>query len=225
MHFFCAVTSQKPKKLRFHAASSNKGQTVGKEFWDITPCGPVEVHRRFGGKNWLHFHFRRVSLESNSQESIGTLSDNEDGGKTSRRNVGERLPTILKSIWCSLALESSSCKCACYYAETVSYLWDGSFRGFWVPGTTEARNVKAPCFYHKDKKTLWYYNVMHFNNKTCSDNLRHKLFLKSCRHCNVTRGRTMRFILLKLQQFTASPPPSNKGITHLAWQGEQARHT
>jgi hypothetical protein len=34
-------------------------------FWDITPCSPVKVNRRFGRKYHLHLQGLRVSQERN----------------------------------------------------------------------------------------------------------------------------------------------------------------
>jgi hypothetical protein len=36
-------------------------------FWDVTPCSPVEVHRRFGGTYYLQG--RRVRQANNQQEA------------------------------------------------------------------------------------------------------------------------------------------------------------
>jgi hypothetical protein len=90
----------------------------------------------------------------NSEESLGSLSDNEDGGNTSWRNVGEHLPTIrchvpeddfnghrcknfrpersvscavmLKSIESNMTAERSSWKGVRHYVE----MWDDRIRGF-----------------------------------------------------------------------------------------------
>jgi hypothetical protein len=38
-------------------------------FWDITPCSPLKVNRRFGGTCRLHLQGRRISKERNRRES------------------------------------------------------------------------------------------------------------------------------------------------------------
>jgi hypothetical protein len=38
-------------------------------FWDITPCSPMKVDRRFGGTCRSHFHGRRVNQELSQQEA------------------------------------------------------------------------------------------------------------------------------------------------------------
>jgi hypothetical protein len=37
-------------------------------FWDIRPCGPSKVNRRFGGTYRLHLQGRRISRESNQRD-------------------------------------------------------------------------------------------------------------------------------------------------------------
>jgi hypothetical protein len=38
-------------------------------FWDITPCSPLKLNRRFGGKFRLHLQGRRISRVRNQRES------------------------------------------------------------------------------------------------------------------------------------------------------------
>jgi hypothetical protein len=38
-------------------------------FWDITPCSPLEVNRRFGGTYRFHLQGRRISGARNQPES------------------------------------------------------------------------------------------------------------------------------------------------------------
>jgi hypothetical protein len=38
-------------------------------FWDITPCSPLKVNRRFGGIYRLNFHDRNISQARNQGES------------------------------------------------------------------------------------------------------------------------------------------------------------
>jgi hypothetical protein len=38
-------------------------------FWDITPCNPLKVNRRFGGTCRLHLQGRRISQARNQSES------------------------------------------------------------------------------------------------------------------------------------------------------------
>jgi hypothetical protein len=62
-------------------------------FWDITPCSPLKVNRRFGGTYRLHLQGRGMSRARNQRESrwqaeLGLLSDPEDGGDMFLRNAG-----------------------------------------------------------------------------------------------------------------------------------------
>jgi hypothetical protein len=69
-------------------------------FWDITPCNPLKVNRRFGGTYCLHLQGRKISRARNQLESrlvtycdAGFLLslhifDPEDGGDMFLRNVG-----------------------------------------------------------------------------------------------------------------------------------------
>jgi hypothetical protein len=38
-------------------------------FWDITPCSPLKVNRRFGWTHRLHLHGRRIGRATNQRES------------------------------------------------------------------------------------------------------------------------------------------------------------
>jgi hypothetical protein len=38
-------------------------------FWDITPCSPLNVNRRFGGTYRLYLQGRRISQTRNQRES------------------------------------------------------------------------------------------------------------------------------------------------------------
>jgi hypothetical protein len=38
-------------------------------FWDITPCTPLKVNRRFGGTNCLHLQGRRINQVRNPREA------------------------------------------------------------------------------------------------------------------------------------------------------------
>jgi hypothetical protein len=37
--------------------------------WDVTPCSPLNVNRRFGGTYRLHLQGRRISRARNQRES------------------------------------------------------------------------------------------------------------------------------------------------------------
>jgi hypothetical protein len=51
-------------------------------FWDITPCSPLKVNRRFGETNRLHLQ-GRICRARNQRESML-----QDGGNMFLRNVG-----------------------------------------------------------------------------------------------------------------------------------------
>jgi hypothetical protein len=44
----------------------------GSLFWDIRPCSPLKVNRRFGGTCRLNLHGRRISRARNQQAEFGT---------------------------------------------------------------------------------------------------------------------------------------------------------
>jgi hypothetical protein len=43
-------------------------------FWDITPCSPLKVNRRFGGTYRLHLQGPRISQARNQREAGGEQS-------------------------------------------------------------------------------------------------------------------------------------------------------
>jgi hypothetical protein len=69
-------------------------------FWDMTPCSPLKINRRFGGAYRLHLQVRRISRARNQRESryavlatcfhVGFFIDlffvREDGGDMFLRN-------------------------------------------------------------------------------------------------------------------------------------------
>jgi hypothetical protein len=46
-------------------------------FWDITPCTPMKVNRRFGGKCCIHVQDRRISRARNQREAGRKQSSSE----------------------------------------------------------------------------------------------------------------------------------------------------
>jgi hypothetical protein len=71
-------------------------------FWDITPCSPLKVNRRFGGTCCLHLQGRRIKARKRYEAVskyrtaeiaisfwfLGLFFDPEDGGDMYLRNVG-----------------------------------------------------------------------------------------------------------------------------------------
>jgi hypothetical protein len=43
-------------------------------FWDVTPCSPLKLNRRFGGTCRLHLQGRRISQARNQREAGGKLN-------------------------------------------------------------------------------------------------------------------------------------------------------
>jgi hypothetical protein len=83
-------------------------------FWNVVPCSPVEIDRRFGGTYCLHLKDQRVS-QTRSKHQVGRYStllyvilsacffrgllySPEDGGSMFLQNVGELYRTTLRSI-------------------------------------------------------------------------------------------------------------------------------
>jgi hypothetical protein len=56
-------------------------------FWDIAPCGPLSVNRRFGGTYYLHLEGLKTSAFTLVSCSA-YFFDPEDGGDVFLRNVG-----------------------------------------------------------------------------------------------------------------------------------------
>jgi hypothetical protein len=59
---------------------NSRGLTI---FWDLTPCSPVDVHRRFGGT--FCFHCCQIL----GGFLLGLFFEYEDGGSVFLGNVGE----------------------------------------------------------------------------------------------------------------------------------------
>jgi hypothetical protein len=58
-------------------------------FWDITPCSPLRVNRRFGGTYGLHLQSRALlATFFHAGFLLGLFFDPEDGGDMFLRNVG-----------------------------------------------------------------------------------------------------------------------------------------
>jgi hypothetical protein len=64
-------------------------------FWEITPCSPLKINRRFGGTCRLHFHGRKIIQAINQCESrwqaellLGIFFDPDYGSDIFLRNVG-----------------------------------------------------------------------------------------------------------------------------------------
>jgi hypothetical protein len=71
-------------------------------FRDITPCSPLKVNRRFGGKCRLRLKVRRKPSKkptgSSSVLLLGLLSDREDGKDMLLRNVGSLATEYMRHI-------------------------------------------------------------------------------------------------------------------------------
>jgi hypothetical protein len=59
----------------------------GTIFWDITPCSPLKVNRRFGGTYLLHLHGSVFHLLTR-WFLLGLFFDPKDGGDMFLRKVG-----------------------------------------------------------------------------------------------------------------------------------------
>jgi hypothetical protein len=61
-------------------------------FWDVTPCSPLSVNRRFGGTYRLHLQDRKNKLSKHSAFKLVScwtyFFDPEDGGDIFLRNIG-----------------------------------------------------------------------------------------------------------------------------------------
>jgi hypothetical protein len=57
-------------------------------FWDMTPCSPLSVNRRFGGTYRLHLQGRRNKFSKKPASKQVALFDPEDGGDMFLRKIG-----------------------------------------------------------------------------------------------------------------------------------------
>jgi hypothetical protein len=55
------------KKIRFEVPTAVVMKST--TFWDIKPCSPLKVNRRFGGTNSLQFQVEKKSLARNQLEN------------------------------------------------------------------------------------------------------------------------------------------------------------
>jgi hypothetical protein len=59
---FCFVWDYRKSILYEDDIELTKKSTI---YWDMTPCSPVEIHRRFGETYCIHFQCRKISQKSN----------------------------------------------------------------------------------------------------------------------------------------------------------------
>jgi hypothetical protein len=85
------------------------------EFWDITPCSPLKVNRRFGGTHRLHLQYRRIKETkpclppafthvfclsySSTLKAICSSETSADFQRTTRRYMPEGI-TLSQDGWC-----------------------------------------------------------------------------------------------------------------------------
>jgi hypothetical protein len=67
MDSFLYSTKNKTKSFEFEILTAAVMESS--IFWDITPCNPVRVCRRLGGKNSFHLEGQRVSQARNQHEA------------------------------------------------------------------------------------------------------------------------------------------------------------
>jgi hypothetical protein len=96
-------------------------------FWDITPCSPLSVNRRFEGTYRHHLQGRKISWARNQRESRWQAElcfDPEDGGDIFLRNVGwpSRDYTALYPIY-SILIMSCSLSQQCLLSSDCMSKW------------------------------------------------------------------------------------------------------
>jgi hypothetical protein len=82
-------------------------------FWDITPCSPLKVNRRFGGTYRTHLQGRRIRRARNQRESRWQavppkrrLTFNELHGVISQKIALFTLIIVSESIWRAISRRS-----------------------------------------------------------------------------------------------------------------------
>jgi hypothetical protein len=78
-------------RLRFNRSINLNLKLKSTIFWDITPCNPLKLSRRFGGTYRLHLHpSKKPALLVTCFHAVfflGLFFDTEDGGDIFLRNI------------------------------------------------------------------------------------------------------------------------------------------
>jgi hypothetical protein len=80
-------------------------------FWDVTPCSPLSINRRFGGTCRLYLQGQKISWARNQRESSSFyFFDLEDAGNMFLRNVCDTQRTTRRYIPEDSTLHNHRCE-------------------------------------------------------------------------------------------------------------------
>jgi hypothetical protein len=144
-------------------------------FWDITPCSPLKVNRRFGGRFLLHLQGRKWENPETSVKQMAVLIE---AGDMFLRNVGLLSKDYKMLLVYPRTLHNHRCE------NLTSYVWTIVFKTFFYLASSWESDVSC---YVISRKSLDYILIY-------SRNLNHQnytLFVKRSPHrlsrlCNST---------------------------------------
>jgi hypothetical protein len=103
-------------------------------FWDMTPCSPLKVNRRFGGSYSLHLQFRKINRARNQRESrcqaeLGGYKEYYLLGYDAMQSVGSQ-PTFRRNILPCLSPGFTALLATCFHAGSfLGLFFDSEDRG------------------------------------------------------------------------------------------------
>jgi hypothetical protein len=109
------------QRLGKHVPAATNTQTTIEEpkstiFWNITPCSPLSVNRRFGGKYRLYLQGRKISWARNQRESTSICSS-----ETSVDTQSQKMVLFITTAVRISNLTIEELLCASFYMRSMSY--------------------------------------------------------------------------------------------------------